>query len=327
MPSRVVCFGEALVDFLAEPVADPASPQRFARYAGGAPANVAVAVAKLGTPAAFVGMLGRDMFGDFLLHSLNAAGVNTEYVQRTDLANTALAFVALDAHGERQFSFYRPPSADLLFRSSDFNDSCFAQAAIFHACSNSLTEPEIAAVTLDGMRRAQAARALVSFDMNLRLNLWPDGVDPRPRVWRALHAADLVKLTAAELAFLSVPLGGEAAVLDRLWKGHAQCVVVTDAAAPIRYFTSTGHGSSPAFAVKVVNATAAGDAFVGGMLSRLMQENVTAETLRKWLADSEHVHKTLRFAAACGALTVTRHGAFEAMPTLLEVERFLKARP
>lgn len=327
MRSSVLCFGEALVDLLAEPVTSPASPQRFVRYAGGAPANVAVALARLGTPSLFVGMLAHDAFGDFLLQSLQAAGVGTHYTLRTHAAHTALALVSLDASGERQFSFYRPPAADLLFRTGDFQDACFADAAAFHCCSNSLTEAGIAGATFAGMQRAAAAGALLSFDMNLRPELWPEGADPHPSIWRALDAVHVVKLTAAELAFLSLPLGGEAAAFARLWQGHAQCVVVTDAAAPIRYFTRTGHGSIPAFAVQAVNATAAGDAFVAGMLSRLVQENLTAETLREWLADPEHLHGMLRFAAACGALAVMRHGAFEAMPALVEVGHFLEAHP
>ena len=326
MPS-VVCFGEALVDLLAEPSKDPAAPQHFVRYAGGAPANVAVAVARLGTPAAFVGMLAEDALGDFLLQSLAAAGVSTRYLARTGAANTALALVSLDANGERRFSFYRPPAADLLFRARHFHDACFADAALFHACSNSLTEAAIAEVTLEGMRRAHTAGALVSFDMNLRRNLWPEAADPRPRIWQALHKAELVKLSAAELEFLAEPLGGEAAVFDKLWRGCTQWLWVTDADAPIRHFTRAGNGTLPAFSVRCVNATAAGDAFVGGMLSWMARDKVRAAGLMDWLADAARVRNALRFAAACGALAVTRHGAFDAMPTLTEVQRFLEAQP
>ncbi|WP_241240392.1 PfkB family carbohydrate kinase, partial [Xanthomonas vesicatoria] len=130
----------------------PDQARTFAQYAGGAPANVAVAVARLGGAAHFVGMLGRDMFGDFLLQSLQQSGVATDGIVRTDQAKTALAFVALDDAGERSFSFYRPPAADLLFRPEHFAADGFTQAAVLHVCSNSMTEPEIAQCTLDGMR-------------------------------------------------------------------------------------------------------------------------------------------------------------------------------
>lgn len=322
----VVCFGEALIDFLGQAPRGAGGPQPFLRYAGGAPANVAVAAARLGAPAAFVGMLGRDMFGDFLLESLESAGVSTAYAVRTEAANTALAFVSLDAKGERRFSFYRPPAADLLFRSAHFQEACFADAAVFHACSNSLTEADIAAVTLEGLRRARAAGALVSFDLNLRTNLWPKSEDPRPRIWSALKEADVVKLSAPELAFLAEPLGGEAAVLDELWRGRCRWLLLTDGAAPLRHFTRGTQGEFPSFHVETVNTTAAGDAFMGGILSVLVREAVTPASLPAYLADGARVQAALRFAAACGALAVTRHGAFEAMPSRSEVETFLRER-
>jgi fructokinase len=322
----VVCFGEALIDFLSEPVPEPETQRRFVQHAGGAPANVAVAIAKLGVPATFVGMLGTDMFGDFLLERLTSAGVSTEYVTRTDNAKTALAFVSLDANGERRFSFYRPPAADLLFRPQHFSPDCFASAAVFHACSNSLTEADIADATFEGMRRAHAAGALVSFDMNLRANLWATHADPRPRIWSALHEAELVKLSADELAFLAQVSGSEAAVFAELWRGRTQWVWVTDGAAPLRSVTRAGERTLPAFKVQTVNTTGAGDAFVGGMLSWLVREGVSAANLAAFLQDDARMQMALRFAAACGALAVTRHGAFEAMPSLVEVEDFLRER-
>lgn len=320
MSSQVVCFGEALIDFLAKP---GTTPPQFLQYSGGAPANVAVAVARLGGEAAFVGMLGQEMFGDFLLQSLKEAGVNTDYVVRTDAAKTALAFVSLDTEGERRFSFYRPPAADLLFQPEHFVPACF-EAAAFHVCSNSLTEEAIAASTLEGMGRARAGGALVSFDLNLRPSLWSAGEEPRPRIWQALQAADLVKVSAAELHFLAEPLKNEDAVRKELWRDNAELLLVTDGAGPMRYYTRSGEGSLPAFKVKAVDTTAAGDAFVGGLLFWLAREGIAAGELARFATAGRGFDDALRFAAACGALTVTRQGAFAAMPTLAEVEGFLE---
>jgi fructokinase len=322
----IVCFGEVLVDFLAEPTAGR-ELQRFTRYAGGAPANVAVAVAKLGARAVFVGMLGQDMFGDFLFESLRAAGVETGYIARTIEANTGLAFVSLDAHGERRFVFYRPPAADLLFRPQHFQDACFAGSGVFHVCSNSLTDEPIAATTLDGMTRAREAGALVSFDINFRPALWPRSVDPQPRLWATLHEADLVKMCGAEFAYLGTALGGEQALLSKLWSGRTALLVVTDGASPIRYFTPASGGSTPAFSVKAIDTNAAGDAFIGGLLYRLAEGNVDAATLAAFAANRLIFEDALRFAAACGALAVTRHGAFSALPTLVDVQNFFAAHP
>lgn len=326
MPS-IVCFGEALIDFLALPPPAPDAPRQFTQYAGGAPANVAVAVAKLGGAAAFIGMLGRDLFGDFLLASLRKAGVNTEHVLRTDAVNTALAFVSLDAEGERQFSFYRPPAADLLFRAQDFRPEWLRSAAAFHVCSNSLTEAAIAEATLTGMRLARQAGALVSMDLNLRSSLWPKESDPRPRLWSALAEADLVKLSATELAFLTQPFGSEAALLAELWRGRPRLLVVTDGPAPMRYHTRSAAGRLNAFPIDAVDTTAAGDAFTAGLLQQLTEADIHATELDALASDAGRMRTVLRFAAACGALTATRHGSFAAVPTLDEVQAFLREHP
>ena len=324
--AELVCFGEALVDFLGQ-APTGAGPMPYMRYAGGAPANVAVAAARLGTSTAFVGMLSRDAFGDFLLESLEAAGVSTEYVARTAEANTALAFVTLDATGDRRFSFYRPPAADLLFRPEHFRTECFTAAKVFHVCSNSVTEAGIAETTLEGLHRARAAGALVSCDLNLRPSLWSADVDPLPRVWSVLKEADVVKLSAVELQFLAQGSGREEAVYAEIWRGRTQWLLITDGAAPIRQLTRGSEDESPAFPLKAVNTTGAGDAFVAGLVSRLLRLGVGTAGLTAFLADPQQRNPVLRFAAACGALAVTRHGTFEAMPTLAEVESFLKAHP
>lgn len=317
----VLCFGEALIDLHAERFDDHGFATAFTPFAGGAPANVAVAAARLDGEARFAGMLGRDRFGDFLLDSLERAGVGTDDVVRTDAANTALAFVTLDAQGERSFNFYRGPSADLLFRAADFRADAFRDVAVFHVCSNSMTDRELAEVTREGMRRAHQAGALVSFDLNLRPALWPSDGDPAALIWPALHLADVVKLSADEFAWLAVD--GEQAALDQLWLGRARLVIITDAEHPMRWFHPDAEGELPGYAVNAVDSTAAGDAFVGGLLCRLAELEPTPERIDQLVSDLPRLHAVLRFAAACGALTVTRQGSFSAMPDVTEVLDFM----
>ncbi|MDH5821924.1 carbohydrate kinase [Luteimonas sp. RD2P54] len=316
--NAVACFGEALIDFRASSGGSGA-PRSFLEQPGGAPANVAVGVARLGGRARFVGMLAEDMFGESLLGALRVHGVDVAQVRRTGAAPTALAFVALDARGERSFSFYRPPAADLLFRAADFDPAAFADLAVFHVCSNSLTEPAIADATLHGMGLATEAGALVSFDLNLRPALWPRGADPRPVLWRALERAHLVKLSREELAFL-VGGGEEDAAIRRLFGGAAEALVVTDGPAPIRWWTRERHGTAPVFAVTAIDTTAAGDAFVAGLLWRLAGAGTGAARLAGAFENDAIRRDLLRHAAACGALAVTRHGAFDAMPAAAAVE-------
>src|SRR5690606_4400370 len=301
----IACFGEALIDFLALPGEDAATGRRFLEQAGGAPANVAVGIARLGGDARFAGMLSSDMFGDFLLAQLARFGVDTGQVRRTDEARTALAFVSLDAGGERSFNFYRPPAADLLFRAADFEEEAFAGLAAFHVCSNSLTAPAIADATLHGMRLAADAGALVSMDLNLRPALWPGDADPRPVLWQALALAQLVKLSGEELAFLADGGAGHDAIA-RLFSRATQAVLVTDGAAPIRWFTREDSGSAPTFAVDAVDTTAAGDAFVAALLQRLVECDVGAARLASAFADAPLRNDLLRHAAAAGAPAATR---------------------
>ncbi|MDF3980687.1 carbohydrate kinase [Luteibacter sp. PPL201] len=322
--SSILCFGEALIDFHAQPQGGAGQPPAFVPFAGGAPANVAVAAALLGGQARFAGMLARDMFGDFLLKSLTDLGVGTEDVARTDEARTALAFVAHDDKGDRSFSFYRPPAADLLFRPEHFRANAFDGLAVFHVCSNSLTESAIAATTVEGMRRARAAGALVSFDMNLRPALWPQGEDPLPRLWEALGEADIVKLSAEEFAAVHEGMADDATVLRRLWEGHARLLLVTDGAGPMRWYTRAGHGIIQGYRVDAVDTTAAGDAFVGGLLARLAAAGVTPAGLDALAADEAHLVGLIRYAAACGAITATRKGSFTAIPNQAEVMAFME---
>ena len=320
-PNTIVCFGEALIDFLAASPA-PSEAPTFRQFAGGAPANAAVAVAKLGGRCEFVGMLGEDMFGNFLLQSLREAGVGMRYVRRTESAKTALAFVSLDAQGERSFSFYRPPAADLLFRSTDFDPGCFAEATIFHACSNSLTDLGIAEATLAGMALARANNALVSLDLNLRPALWPNATPALSLLWQALEAADLIKLAREELEFLKEDRHDDDHVIERLLCA-ARLVVVTDGGAPLRWHTRERRGELAAYTVKVVDSTAAGDAFIGGLLSQLQGHNIDARSFDGLLATPSALEQALRYASACGALAVTRYGAFASLPTHTETVSLL----
>ncbi len=322
----IVCFGEALIDFLALP-ALVGQPRHFVEFAGGAPANVSAAVARLGGNARFVGMLGVDMFGEFLMSQLRAFGVDTRFAVHTGEARTALAFVSLDEEGERSFSFYRPPAADLLFRVEHFRSEAFADAAVMHVCSNSLTEADIAQTTVAGMRMAREHGALVSMDLNLRPSLWPEGFDAAPRLWEALAEADIIKLCRSEADFLIRRAGHHNAMLQRLWQGQARLVLITDGGKPIRWHTRAGVGEVPAFRVPVVDTTAAGDAFVGALLQRLVTRGVTADGFDAWLADESAIADALRHAAAGGALAATKHGAFAAMPSDEDLETLLRTTP
>lgn len=318
---KVLSFGEALIDMLSNRIGggNDTSQEHFTKYPGGAPANVAAAVGKLGGRSYFAGKVGADMFGDYLKAALEDMKVHTDYLLQTREAKTALAFVSLDETGERSFEFYRGPSADLLFSEKEFKPEWFDDPGIFHFCSNTLTEPAIRKATLAGVAQARAAGFIVSFDLNLRLNLWPGDNDPFEVVWGCLEQADIVKLCVEELEFLC-RYEGEAQVLQRLLSAGVSLILVTDGGAPLRYYTESLHGVVQPPKVRMVDSTAAGDAFVGGFLYRLSRLDISVSGLAELGADQDALESILCFACACGAHAATHAGAFSSLPELGDLE-------
>lgn len=315
----VICFGEALVDLLSSRLGDPRgeaanAPETFTPYAGGAPANVAVACARLGVPSRFLGMLGEDHFGEFLSAEMAAHGVDTSGVVRTREARTALAFVSRDAQGERTFDFYRPPAADLLYRLEHLPAGIFAEPAIVHFCSNSLTEPAIAETTLAMAEMARRTGCLVSVDANLRHNLWEGGAVDISLVTRLLDAADLLKLSTEELDTLRADHPREDWLAERFAAG-VKIAVITDGPGEVML---KGVGLDERITpprVEAVDTTAGGDAFIGGLLAELAEFTADQDLDGDWNRDTAFLRRAVGIASRCGAHAVTRPGAYAALPT------------
>jgi len=323
---EIACFGEALIDLLAESPDRADEPLRFRQHAGGAPANTAVAIARLGGSVSFIGMLGQDPFGDFLWEELTAAGVGAQGIRRSANGQTALAFVFLDTSGERSFRFYGDRAAHLLFRPDDFPDTVFDSLKLFHFGSNTLTETASADSTRYGLGKAQAARAWISMDLNLRPLLWPDARMIRGAVENILPEVQILKMSRAELEYMAEPLASPEHWIERHLAGAARLVLITDGAQPITYFTQLGRGIVPAWPVVIRDTTAAGDAFSGGFLCRLVEALKQGADIERWIEEPDALEPALRFAAACGALAATRLGSFGAMPKRQEVEAFFEIR-
>lgn len=307
----VIAFGEALVDMLSSRLGDTTDTQEtFTPYAGGAPANVAVACARLGVPSRFLGMVGDDTFGHFLVRELNSHGVDTSGVVFTQQSRTALAFVSRDALGERTFDFYRPPAADLLYRLEHLPHGVFENPAILHLCSNSLTDPEIADVTLAMATMAKRAGCLVSVDANLRHNLWLEKEADAALVTQLLDSAELLKLSLEELDYLRADHPADAWLAERLAAG-VKVILITDGPHDV---VLKGVGIDLRItppAVEAVDTTAGGDAFIGGLLSELSSHGIN----ENWQTNIDFLNRAVSMACRCGAHAVTRPGAYAALPT------------
>lgn len=315
---KLICFGEAIIDLLSNKLADGSNDdgnndtETFTKFAGGAPANVAVAAAKLGADAYFCGMLGEDSFGHFLHQELQKHKVHTDYVKFTRQAKTALAFVSLDEENERSFEFYRDPGADMLFTADDFEPNWFEQDGLFHICSNSLTAPNIYAATLAGIKLAKDAGWTISFDVNLRLNLWSDLSSCHQRTAALIAYADIIKMSQEELDFLRQGQN-EHEYLQSLLASGVALILVSDGAKPLKWYSQVNQGKVTPPRVAMRDATAAGDAFVGGLLYQL----ATADTnLLNLIAEPQKLAGLLQFACCCGAYAASKKGAFPSLPTV-----------
>ncbi len=319
------CLGEALIDFLAEPVRGPRVVRRFSENAGGAPANTAVAAVRLGVSASFLGALARDAFGDFLCDELSTAGVGTEGVQRPDDGRTALAFVFLDGSGERSFLFYGERAAHLLYRPELLSDGFLPSLRVLHLGStNTLTDERSAAATHTCVKRARALGVRTSFDINLRPPLWSDPRSMRPRIDRILPDIAILKMSREEFLWMNETAPGP--WLEEWFAAAGRIALVTDGPRPIEYITRRGRGRVPAWTVEVHDTTAAGDAFAAGFLVRAVEAARGGADLEAWLEEEDALVPALRFAAAAGALAAARPGSFAAMPWREEVDIFLESR-
>lgn len=313
----VIALGELLIDFVATVAGVTlAQAPAFEKAAGGAPANVAVGLARLGVQSAFLGKVGNDPFGHFLAETLSAEGVDVTGLHFSDEARTALAFVSLRSDGERDFMFYRHPSADMLHHPDEIPAAAVAAARILHVGSISLIREPSRSATLHAVAVARAAGRLVSYDPNLRLALWPDAETARAGILAAWPLAHVIKVSEEELAFLSHQddlLAGA----QQVWHEGLRLLVVTRGMEGCTVITRAGNQQVPSFPVRAVDTTGAGDGFVAGLLKGLLE---TPEAIEEPPA----LARLCRYANAVGALTTTQRGAIPALPRAEAVTRFLK---
>lgn len=321
----VLSIGEMIIDFMPQEtgVTLDAVPG-FHKAAGGAPANVAVGVAKLGGRAAFLGKFSSDPFGDYLIRTLEGYGVDTTGCARTDDAKTGLAFVAIDGAGDRSFHFYRNPSADMLLEEADIDERLIKQARVIHIGSVTQLLPEAFAATVKAQKIAREHGVIVSFDVNFRLGLWRGREEEgRAKVRETASLSDVLKVSEEELEFLTGTTNVEQGAAELLALGP-KIVFVTLAEKGVFYKTKDLQARVMPFRVQVVDATGAGDGFVAGFLRQLV-DRVQGRSLDYSLSIPEEIEEMARYANAVGALTVSRLGAIPALPTKQEVYEFMYA--
>jgi fructokinase len=314
----IVCLGEVLIDmFPAELGRSLEQVTAFRPKPGGAPANVAVAAARLGAKSAFIGKVGDDAFGHHLADVLQQEGVEVGGMRYDPEARTGMAFLAMPDENSYEILFYRNPGADMRLRADELDRNILRQARAFHFGSLSLIQEPSRGATLDAARIAREAGALISFDVNYRADLWSRD-EARERVLDTIPLVDLLKVNEVELEILTGRADPDRGSRELLALGLELCVVTLGPEGS--FFRVAGGGEFvPPFRVKTVDATGCGDAFVAGLIWQLIGRGDWREQL---LVD--RMREVLRCANAVGALTSMTLGVIPALPTAEQVEAFLE---
>ena len=308
----ITAIGEILIDLTQSGVTEQGIP-RYDANPGGAPANLAVSASRLGAKTAFIGRVGRDSYGDFLRSTLERNGVDVTGLSVDPRQHTTLAIVSLDEKGERSFSFYRDPSADVNLRSADVPAELLADTRVLHFGSVSLTAEPSRSATLEAAKNAKKQGAWISYDPNYRASLWCDEQTAVRQMLQPLPLVDILKVSDEELPLLtglSDPERGSA----RLAEKGPKLILVTLGAngAFYRFGGRTGH--VPGVKVTVGDTNGAGDTFFGAFLSQLVKKEALEDLAQ------EELEAMIAFANRAAAITTSRHGAIPAMPTLREME-------
>ncbi|MBT1865503.1 aminoimidazole riboside kinase [Enterobacter asburiae] len=289
---KIWVLGDAVVDLL------PDGEGRLLQCPGGAPANVAVGIARLGGQSAFIGRVGDDPFGRFMAKTLADEKVDVKFLRLDPAHRTSTVVVDLDAQGERSFTFMVRPSADLFLESADL--PTFSAGEWLHVCSIALSAEPSRSATFEAMAAIREAGGYVSFDPNIRPDLWPDENALRRCLEQALQSADVVKLSVEELAFLTGNVEVNVGLDALMARCPARLVLVTQGKEGVIAWHDGTVKHYPATPVECVDTTGAGDAFVAGLLYGL--------------AAGQDLTPVIALAQRCGALATTAKGAMTALP-------------
>jgi fructokinase len=314
----LAAIGELLIDFTPSGI-NKQGITLFARNPGGAPANVLAMFSKLGGKTAFIGKVGKDDFGTFLKQTLKNAGINTTGLVFDLEIPTTLAFVHLNEKGDRSFSFYRKPGADLMLGSDEIKLDIIAAAKIFHFGAVSLTGEPCRSAVHKAVNSAQEQGKIISYDPNYRPWLWSNIDEAKQEMSRLIPSTDIIKVSEEELRIITGTKSIQKAAASLAEKGPA-VVLVSLGAKGAYYFCADGSGLLPAYDVKTVDTTGAGDAFFGAILYRL--QGKTREGLRK--INRDELADMVDFGNAAGSLTTAKKGAIPAMPDKAGVEQCRK---
>ena len=314
----VVALGELLIDFTQNGVSEQGN-LLFEANPGGAPANVLAMLRKLGKRCAFIGKVGKDGFGDTLEKTVADAGIDTRGLKRDPEVHTTLAVVHTFPNGDRDFSFYRKPGADIMLRADELDEELLKSCRIFHFGTLSLTDEPCKGATVRAYELAKEAGALISFDPNLRPPLWPDEESAKAAIEWGLARCDILKISDNEIEFMTGTSDfdkGAAILYERC--PNIRLLNVTAGGDGSHSYYNGRHVFVPACKLGgVIETTGAGDTFCASVLNYVLEHGID----NLWDAD---LTAMLRFANTAAYIVTTKKGAIRSMPEREQVEELLK---
>ena len=313
---KLLAIGEALIDMIPSNTGRIMDVNNFTPKVGGAPLNVYGAYTKLGGSSNIITMLGKDPFGDKIVNELIGFGINTDYVKRTNAANTSLAFVALDENANREFSFYRNMGADMLMSEDDVDKNWFMDAYALHFCSVSLGDFPMRRAHNKAIKYAKENGLIVSFDPNVRLPLFDDHEYLKNVIHEYIQYADILKISDEEVEFIFGNKDIEEN-LDYLFDQGVKLLVYTSGKDGAVAYTKNVVAHSKGIKVNAVDTTGAGDGFIGCLLYQMAKENVDLEQIN--ILTEEQLKTYLDLSNKFCSISVKKEGAIASYPTMEEL--------
>ena len=311
----VTALGELLIDLTQNGMSEQGNPILEAKP-GGAPCNVLACLSKMGHKTAFIGKVGKDAFGEQLTKGLVETGISTEGLQYDTQVHTTLAVVHTYADGDRDFSFYRNPGADMMLRPEEVNADIIRNSKIFHFGSLSMTDQPVRSAHLQALKIAEEAGCLRSYDPNLRPPLWPNLEVAKENILVLMAHCDILKISDNEIQWLSGKEDYDEGIAWLRSQFDIPLIFLTLGKAGSRAYCGDVKTQQAGFKLNTIETTGAGDTFFGSVLHHILEKGFRPYT-------KEELDEMLMFANAAAALVTTRRGALRVMPSAEEIEAIL----
>ncbi len=314
----VIALGELLVDFTSGKKSEQGN-NMFEANPGGAPCNVLAMLAKLGHKTGFIGKVGNDIFGQELIKRVSAAGIDTKYIYKDDNVNTTLAFIKTLAHGDRDFSFYRNPGADMMLCEDEVVSDYIKQSRVFHHGTLSMTHESVRRATKKSLKIARENNVLVSFDPNIRPPLWESMELCRQQIEYGMKKCDILKISDNEISWFTNEDDYDKAIdFIRYNYSNIKLILLSLGRDGSMAFCKDSAASAAAFTnVKTIETTGAGDSFLGACLHFVLEHGIDN------LNDNKLLNDMLVFANAAAAIVTTKKGALCVMPNISEIRKLI----